>query len=470
MSNEITPPSERKILGSFTLAMIAVVAVIDLRSSAMMATFGFSAGFYFLMTALLYFIPFGFVCAELSTTVHEQGGMYAWIRAAFGGKMGFIAIWFEWINNIIAFPASLSFIAVTLTYLIDPALGKHKFLILIMTLCALWGVTIFTLRGIKASSRMNKLGAVFGTILPALIIAALGAVWIATGKPQQIVLNWKNLLPDWRHSNPGFYATMILGFGGLQIIAFHTSNAINPRRDYPRAILLAAAIVFSICLFTTLAIATVIPHNDLNLISGFIDSFSWFFTAFGMPWATPLIIFLVVFGTLSTFNAWYLGPARGMAVAAHNGFIPKVFSRLNKHDVPANILLLQGLLCTFFSLIFLYMPDISSGFWILLNLSSQTALLVYIFIFLSALKLRYLNAGKVTSGYRIPGGKLGIWLASGTGVVACSIALVLSVIPPTMVKTGSLWSYESILLLSNLVFFGIPVLILILEKKFNQKK
>jgi amino acid transporter len=295
-------------------------------------------------------------------------------------------------------------------------------------------------------------------------------VWIATGKPQQIVFHWKNLLPDWHHSNPGFYATMILGFGGLQIIGFHTSNAINPRRDYPRAILLATVIVFSICLFTTLAIATVIPHNDLNLISGFIDSFSYFFTAFGMQWATPVIIFLVVFGTLSTFNAWYLGPARGMAVAAHNGFIPKIFSRLNKHDVPENILLLQGLLCTFFSLIFLYMPDISSSFWILLNLSSQTALLVYIFIFLSALKLRYRNAGKVTSGYRIPGGKLGIWLASGTGVVACSVALVLSVIPPTIVKTGSLWSYESILFLSNLVFFGIPVLILILENKFSNRR
>jgi amino acid transporter len=460
--NANSTPDEKKILGSFALAMIAVVAIIDLRSTALMATFGLSAVFFYSAVALLFLIPNGFVCAELSTTVHEPGGMYAWIRKAFGGNTGFVAIWFEWINNVIAFPASLSFIAVTLTYLINPHLAGHKLLILVMTLSALWALTLFTLRGIQASSRMNKLGAVFGTMLPALIITALGMVWIAAHKPLQITLVWKDLWPDWTHSNPGFYAAMILGFGGMQIIAFHTSNVINPRRDYPRAIGAAIVIIFSICVLSSIAIASVIPHNELNLISGFIESFARFFTAFDMQWATPLIIFLIVFGMLATFNAWFLGPARGLAVAAHNGYIPQFFARVNKRDVPANILILQALMCSLFSLIFLYMPDINSGFWILLNLSSQSALLVYILIFASAIKLRYKN--KTLTGYRIPGGKAGLWLVSGTAILTCIIALGLSVIPPSIVHTGNLWHYESILLLSNLIFFAVPALILIVPR------
>jgi amino acid transporter len=405
------------------------------------------------------------VCAELSTNVHEAGGMYAWIRKAFGGNLGFVSIWLEWINNIIAFPASLSFVAVTLTYLVNPSYSKYKPLILVMTLCALWGITLFTLRGVKASSRMNLWGSIFGAILPAVVIAVLGSVWLAMKKPAQINFDWHNLLPNWQHANPGFYAAMILAFGGMQIIAFHTPNAINPRHDYPRAIFLAIFLVFFVCVCSTLGIATVIPHNQLNLISGFIESFSVFFTAFNIQWATPIVIFLVVFGMLSTFNAWFLGPARGLAVAAHNGFIPACFGRVNRHDVPANILLLQAVVCSFFSMIFLYMPDISAGFWVLLNLSSQSALMVYILIFASAIKLRYKHAHSTSSGYKIPGGKIGLWLVSGTGILTCSAALVCSVVPPALVHTGNVWRYEGILLISNIIFFSIPILIILSKRR-----
>jgi amino acid transporter len=458
-------PSEKKILGPFILAMIAVVAIVDLRSSAMMATFGLSAVFFYVMTALLFFIPYAFVCAELSTNVHEAGGMYAWIRKAFGGNLGFISIWLEWINNIIAFPASLSFVAVALTYLLNPSLAKHKPLILVMTLCALWGITLFTLRGVKASSRMNLWGGILGTILPAIVIAVLGYTWLAMKKPAQVVFTWTNLLPDWQHLNPGFYAAMILGLGGMQIIAFHTPNAINPRHDYPRAILLAIILVIFVCVSSTLGIMTVVPHHQLNLISGFIESFSRFFSVFDLQWATPIIILLVVFGMLSTFNAWFLGPARGLAIAAHNGFIPACFGRVNRHDVPANILLLQAVVCSFFSLIFLYMPDISAGFWVLLNLSSQSALLVYILIFASAIQLRYKSSQHTGAGYKIPGGKLGLWLIAGTGILTCCVALILSVVPPSIVHTGGLWRYEGILFVSNGIFFGLPILGILFKRR-----
>jgi hypothetical protein len=55
MSEKIDP-SEKKILGAFTLAMIAVVAIVDLRSSAMMATYGLSAIFFYVMVSILFFI------------------------------------------------------------------------------------------------------------------------------------------------------------------------------------------------------------------------------------------------------------------------------------------------------------------------------------------------------------------------------------------------------------------------------
>jgi amino acid transporter len=203
-----------------------------------------------------------------------------------------------------------------------------------------------------------------------------------------------------------------------------------------------------------------VPHNQLNLISGLIDGFSRFFEVFNMPWATSLVVLMIILSMLATLNAWFLGPARGLAVAAENGFLPKTFAQLNQHEMPGNILLLQAIVGTLLSAVFLYMPDISAAFWILLNLSSQSALLVYMLIFASAIKRRYTQAPQTVVGFRIPFGNVGIWVVAGTGIITCVIALIASVIPPDLVKTGNIWRYEGILLFSNMVFLSVPFIIL----------
>jgi amino acid transporter len=450
--------SNKKILGPFALAMIAVVAIIDLRGLPMMASYGLSAIFVYGVAMALFLIPSGLVCAELSTHKQESGGMYAWIRDSFGEKVGFVAIWLEWLNNVIGFPASLSFISVTLMYLFDPGLAEHKGMILASTLIILWLTTFFILLGMKASSRLNMLGALLGTIFPAIVITVLGFSWIILGKPTQIDLSLSHLIPTASTSNPGVFAAIILGFGGMQIIAFHTANAKNPARDYPRAIFAAVGIIFAITLFSSVAVALVVPHSELNIISGLIDGFKRIFTAFNMPWATPVVVLLIVFSLLATLNAWFLGPARGLVVAAENGLFPRIFAYNNKRDMPVNILLLQAVICTLLSAVFLYMPDVSSGFWILLNLSSQSALMVYILIFAAGIRQRYLRRSMdVSEGYVIPGGMWGMVLVASSGIVTCVIALICSLIPPMNINTGNIWHYEAILIGSNLVFLAIPL-------------
>jgi amino acid transporter len=452
-------PSSKKILGSFTLAMIAVVAIIDLRSLPMMASYGFSAIFIYTLAAILFFIPSGLVCAELSTRVAAPGGMYTWVREAFGEPAGFFSIWLEWLNNVIGFPASLSFMCVSLSYLIDPQLAQHKFFILTTTLSLLWLITLFTLTGIKSSSRLNMFSALFGTIIPALAITVLGLIWFLSGKALQIQLHWSSFIPNAHTLNPGFFAAIILGFGGMQIIAFHSTNVIEPQRSYPRAIFMTVFIVLAIAMLSTIAVAAVVPHGDLNIISGLIDGFNDFFKAFHMPWPTSVMVGLIVLGMFGTFNAWFLGPARGLAIAAKNGYFPKIFSHTNKKDVPVNILIMQAIICSLLSTLFLFMPDISSGFWLLLNLSSQSALVVYILIFAAAIKLRLSSELNPSQGFKIPGGRCSMYLVAGTGIITCVIAILASVVPPSLIKVGKLWHYEGILLASNIIFLGIPFII-----------
>lgn len=402
--------ANNKILNSFSLAMMAVVAIIDLRGIPLMASYGLSGLFFYCVAALLFLIPSGLVCAELSTNLSQVGGMYNWIRQIFGEKWGFLAIWLEWLNNVVSYPASLSFIVVTAVYLFDPHFAQHKIQIFIATIIILWGTTAFTLGGVRASSRLSNWGAIFGIIIPALIIIGLGLTWIIMGEPLQINFSWQGLLPHWHQINIAFFASTLLGYAGMQVIAFHSQNVKNPQKDYPHAIALAIIIIFLTTVGASLAIAIVVPHAELNIVSGLIDGFNRFFVAYHLAWATPILILLILLSALATLSTWFLGPARGLAVAAEQGFLPALFAHTNKRQAPTTILITQALVASLFCAVFLLMPDVNSGFWLLLNLSSQSTLIMYGLIFSAAIKRRYQPGVIVSHSYKIPGGKCLVWL------------------------------------------------------------
>lgn len=461
-----------KILGSFALSMMAVVAIIDLRGVPMMASYGFGAVILYSMAAVCFLIPSALICAELATAYPKAGGLYAWTRMAFGDKVGFVAIWLEWINNVVSFPATLSFIAIAFTYIYDPHWAHQKLFVLLTVWIVLWATTLYTCLGIKASSWLDTCGALFGTILPAFIITVLGIFWLLLGHHVQIKMDWHAVIPNLHGGNLAFFTTTLLTYSGMQIIGFHAPNVYNPRIVYPRAIFIAVLIILAVTIFATLSVSIVLPSDQLSLISGLMDGFELFFNAFHLTWALPILAALIILSVLATLNTWFLGPARGLAVAARDGFFFRIFAYTNKHEAPVAILLLQSVIASLFVLVFTYMPDINAGFWLLLDLSAQSTLIMYSLLFASAITLRYRREKEseldVTQIYKIPGKKIGIWIVTLLGIMTCLFALAVSVIPPALVKTGSIWRYEATLLVSNLIFLGIPLVILFCNRKLQK--
>src|SRR3990167_10135410 len=121
----MTSPHKKKI-SVFSLVMINVVAINSLRNLPLSAEYGFSLIFYYLLAGVLFFLPASLVSAELATAWPEKGGLYVWVREAFGKKVGFFTIWLQWFYNICWYPTIMSFIAATLAYCIDPNLANDK--------------------------------------------------------------------------------------------------------------------------------------------------------------------------------------------------------------------------------------------------------------------------------------------------------------------------------------------------------
>src|SRR3990167_6871553 len=98
---DLAPISPKKTLGLFQLVMINVIAVDSIRTLTFSAVYGFSLVFFYLLAALFFFLPTAFVSAELGTGWPNRGGIYIWVREAFGKRLSLIVIWLNWIYNII---------------------------------------------------------------------------------------------------------------------------------------------------------------------------------------------------------------------------------------------------------------------------------------------------------------------------------------------------------------------------------
>jgi len=128
-----------------------------------------------------------------------------------------------------------------------------------------------------------------------------------------------------------------------------------------------------------------------------------------------------------------LGPTKGLYAAERTGDLPPELHYVNKRHVPVALLIFQGILSTLFALMFLFVPSINSSYWMLTALTTQILVMMYILIFAAAIKLRYTQPD-VPRAYKVPGGKVGIWLVAGTGIVGSLFALIIGFVPPSGVS------------------------------------
>jgi amino acid transporter len=450
--------NQPKVLSVLTLAMISVAGIVNLRNLPILASVGFSLVFFCTIAAVVFLIPSALVCAEMASSFPQAGGVYLWTEKAFGAKIGFFTIWSEWFNNVIGFPTTLSFIAATLAFIFIPNLEQHKVAMFVAMQVIIWGCTLFNFLGIKASSRLNIVGALAGTIIPATFIVILGCIWLLNGHPIQLNLSLSNLLPPMHITNIVFFLGVLSGYAGMQITAFHAPNVKNPRTDFPRSIILAVFMILAITILSSLAIALVVPQNQLSLVSGVVSGFATFFYNFHLNWALPILALLIAISGISSLSAWLLGPARGLAVAAHQGYFPKWCAYENRHGAPTNILLLQAILTSALSLLFLFTQSLSTAFWILMVLTSQFTLVMYVLMFGAAIRLRYSHPN-IPRPFRIAGGNFGIWLIGGVGISVCLIGISIGYFPPASLNIGKLWKYETLLIAGNLLYIVLPLII-----------
>ena len=450
--------SNTKVLGVFSLAMMTAVSVDSVRNLPATALFGSSLIFFFLLGAIFFLLPSALVSAELASSRKAQAGVYSWVKAAFGEKVGFIAVWFQWIENVIWYPTILSFVAGTIGYLVSPSLASNKIFLISVILTCFWGVTLINLMGIKTSAFFTNICAIAGLIIPMVLIIALGITWLFSSQPIQIEFTQHAMLPHVHDSHMWVALTgIILSFCGMEIATVHATDVNNPQRAYPRAMLIATLIIVITLVCGALSIAVVLPENQISLVVGIMQAFHSFFLVYHMGWVLPIVAIMLVLGGMGGVNNWIIAPTRGLLVAAQDGQLPKHMQHENLYGAPSILLIYQAVIVSFISMVFFLMPTVNGTYWLLTALAAQLYMLMYVLLFSSAIRLRYKGVMK-SAGYRIPGGNWGMWIVAGAGMIGSIATFIIGFIPPANIKIGSTLHYEELLIIGLIIMSSPPFL------------
>lgn len=429
-----------KVLGVFSLTMISVAAVLSLRNFPTMATYGWSSIGWYLIGTLLFFLPLSLVAAELATAWPKNGGIFAWVKEAFDTKRGFLAVWCDWAENLVWFPTLLAFISATIAYALFPGLAQNNVFFFIVMVTLMWGVTFFNYFGTKLSSVLSSFGVIAGSLFPAALLIILAAAFVIGGHSIAIPFTPEALIPDLTVQNLPFLATVLVLFAGMELAGFHALETKNPQRTYSLAMLWAALIIFTFSVVATLAIAIVVPANQISLDAGLMQAFQQFFDKLGVSWLIAPIGLLIAFGAIAQFSTWLLGPAKGLHAVVKAGSLPQALLKQNKQGIPTRIMVLQALIGSAFMLVFLFVPAINTSYWMLTAVTAQILAIMYMLLFAAAIKLRYAQPG-TKRPFKIPGGKFGIWVVGGAGLFSSIFTFIVGFVPPSNMSVGQAWLY-----------------------------
>ena len=452
-------------LSVMTLAIMNVTAVVSLRGLATEAIYGLQSAFYYLFAAIVFLIPTAMVAAELAAMFSgKQGGVFRWVGEAFGARFGFLAIWLQWIQSTIWYPTVLTFGAVSIAFIgVDPtadaALASNRLFTLIVVLAIYWIATFISLRGLGWVGKVSKWGGIIGTIIPAGILIILAAIYLLSGGTNNLNVH-EGFFPNLANfDNLVLASSIFLFYAGMEMMGIHVMDVDNPKRNYPRAIIIGSLVTVVIFILGTFALGIVVPAKDISLTQTLLIGFDNYFRYLHMSWMGPVIAIALVFGVLAGVLTWVAGPSKGIFTVGRAGYLPPFFQKTNKEGVQRNILLVQGVIVTILGLLFVVMPSVQSFYQILSQLTVLLYLIMYMMMFAAAITLRY-KLPKMERPFRLGAKGNGLmWLLGGLGFCGSLLAFVLSFIPPSQISVGSNKVWFLVLIIGAIVFVVIPFII-----------
>ncbi|MGO4258001.1 APC family permease [Marmoricola sp. RAF53] len=421
------------------LAMMTTSSVASLRAAPTMAVYGLACVFLYLLPAVVFLLPTSLVSAELASG--WTGGVYNWVAEGISKPMGFLAVWCQFAMTIFYYPSLLGFVASTLAYVINPALASSGVWTACVIVVVYWSGVWVSSRGTKGIAGLASGGLIIGTLIPGVFLVVLGMVFLGQGNESAAPMNASHLLPAWAGlSSLVLIVNNFLSYSGMEMNAVHVNLLRKPGKEFPKSMFLAMGMVLLIFILPALAISWIVPAEELSLTAGVMQAFDAIFAHFSIQWLTPIFGVMLVAASLGGMLTWLAGPSKGLLmISRQEGYLPPYLQQLNKHGVQQNILVVQGFVTTVIALGYALIPDVSSAYWIFSVITTQVYLIMYLLMFVAAVRLRR-DKPDHERGFRAPA----LVLLCVVGFVSSLAALLIGFVPSSQFGGDSTFLYVGI--------------------------
>lgn len=396
------------------------------------AAIGNTQYFWWILLLVGFCLPYGMITAELGTAYPSEGGIYDWVKRAFGPKWAGRVAWNYWIN----FPLWIASLAVAITDIVAGMFDIELSIwaLLLIQLVFVWLVTFLGTKRIGESKVIVNLGTAFKIIL-LLGIGLLGIYSvIKTGHSANPITNIKDLFPALNLENLSFISIILFNFMGFEVVGTWVDDMDNPKKDIPKALIFGGLLMaifyvlpatgFNIALDPEV-VAEMDPENVVEVLNALFASVGISESAIH----TIVIIagFMFIYTFVANIASWSFGVNAVAKYAADDGSMPAVFKDTNKEGVPYKASYMNGIVATAIVIGGVVANSLSetagANFSLFFCLSWITLLISYAPMFLAFLKLRKADS-KTKRVYKVPGGNAIINIAA----IVPFVILVLGII------------------------------------------
>ena len=431
-------------LGGQILFILCAVLILDTLTAA--AALGTGVIGWWVITLLAFVVPYALVATDLGTAYPSEGGLYDWVRRAFGARMAARTSWLYWINVGLWMPAVYILFAGMLAELFFPelAMGWRIAICLLLIWLTVWFCNIATDIGVRISQ--------IGAALKVLVILILGGAGFVHALHQGLAseLTLHSMLPS-LEGGISFLPAIIYTLLGLELVASLGKQVRDPVRTMPRAMLCASLLIAGLYLFGTLGILAALPVDKVGLVGGLPDALRILLADLPQSegWV-KLVGILSLLTLVGNMVSWTMGSSRTAAEAARSGELPRWLGVTHpRWGTPVGANVLTGTVASLVILSYALLAQSNDKlFWTVFAFSSSVFLLPYLQLFAAYLKLRW-SAGESDRPFRVRGGRAVVLLLSVCGLVFVGGALLLFLFPS--LPAGTFDWQESGPLLAGLV-------------------
>lgn len=324
--------------------LFTVASILVLDSFVAPSIIGVSSITLWIFMAIVFFIPYGLLSAELGATYPDDGGIVSWVNRAFGEFPSVLVGWMYWINVAFWMPAVFTAFSGWLNLGVFPEMSMVVQAVIAVIMC--WVVVFIGVRGIEESVLVSNIMAVLKMAI-LLIFGILGVVYAIRFGANHDFSTLKNWIPSW--DNTLIYgAVIVYNLMGFELISAIGSKIKNPKRTIPLMTIIAGAAITFFYAFGTFGVLVALPVGGIDTLDGFVYALHELCSVFGS--GQTVIFTILILASIITLVAnmitWALGANESFMAADLDKRSKLLGHRHKKFGTADNLYYIMGIVST----------------------------------------------------------------------------------------------------------------------------